>query len=239
MRNAIVLLGLLISFPVAGQDRAATQPNSTKPLLVLEMDGPDALRQGFLPTNVGTMLASQDARGIWPELWDRFNRAWYGEGQREPLLGYAGRIRVLAFIEPGRPQRERGVVILEPDGKTSLALLAEELSTMLRSTARGAPVDREAGGFEVQTVHMDPAGTITFPVEIDGRLVSFFGRENEMDWVVTEGMRSLAGLPPVSGDEPALGPFNDSPPSICSKKSDCPVCRSSSDLLNKRQSKVS
>lgn len=103
MRNAIVLLGLLISFPVAGQDRAANQPDSTKPLLVLEMDGPDALRQGFLPTNVGTMLASQDAHGIWPELWDRFNRAWYGEGQREPLLGYAGRIRVLAFIEPGRP----------------------------------------------------------------------------------------------------------------------------------------
>lgn len=108
MRNASVLLGLLISLPLAGQDRATAEAEPTKPLLVLEMDGPDALRQGFLPTNVGTMLASQDARGIWPELWDRFNRAWYGKGEREPLLGYAGRIRVLAIVEPAPPPAGAG-----------------------------------------------------------------------------------------------------------------------------------
>ena len=64
------LLALLFVAPQVCQDPLAPA-KLTKPLLILEMDGPDALRRAFLPTNFGSMLASRDARSIWPDLWEQ------------------------------------------------------------------------------------------------------------------------------------------------------------------------
>ena len=192
---------VLIAAPLVCQD-APVPAKLTKPLLILEMDGPNALRGAFLPTNVGTMLASREARSIWPDLWDRLNRSWYGEG-KETLLTYGGRVRVLAFIDPGPPQRERGIIVLEPDGQTALADVAERLSQLLRDAAQAAPVDRKVAGWDLTTVYLDTPGILSLPREINGRMVSFFGSERDMDWVVEAGVETLkAPLPKIGENHP-------------------------------------
>ena len=76
MRIAHALLGLcLISSPAGQEDSAPTTPGLSKPLLVLEMDGPNRLRQAFLPTDFGSMLASR--------LWEERRLAYPINGHRK------------------------------------------------------------------------------------------------------------------------------------------------------------
>ncbi len=122
---------------------AQTEPPAVPtPHVVLETVGPDGWRARLGPTNVGTMLASETGRAYWEPLAGHVFAFWRqlaGDEQafaaaRDRLLGYSGAIRIAARLDPNVRRADGGAsfaLVLEPDGRTDLAVVATDVRDLL------------------------------------------------------------------------------------------------------------
>lgn len=143
------LLCLLSAVPLAAQ--ATTTP----PQLVVETVGPDGWRTRLGPTNLGSLLASQQGHELWQPLvqplldgWQELVGAPVFAAQRARVLGYGGRIRAAVWFDAGDRRANDGlsaVLVLEPDGRTDMAELAGDLAAF-QDTALGAWQQEQVDG---------------------------------------------------------------------------------------------
>ena len=149
--------------------------------VVVQMDGPEALRMVFLPTSVGSLLAAREARDFWSllggpvmERAGKLSKVDFGPVS-EMLLDYRGRMTLAVDVLEEKATAIDGVLVLAPDGETDLRALSERLATWLDGM-RKTRVSVELGGREL-TTHATVGGVaITRPILIDDHLVMVFGR---------------------------------------------------------------
>ncbi len=169
----VLCLCLIPSF-LPGQTEPATPAapaqNSTPqtvpaPVFSMHMDGPEKLRVAFLPTNLGTFLAGEEARTFLTpaiqmlDMLDQQSRAMIGNGEEEEeeeegaanhpglkeiLINYSGRLVLSGYLLGEGPMENENrtpkgalVLSLAPDGNTDLSGLAMMLSKMLEATLHG------------------------------------------------------------------------------------------------------
>ncbi|MBL9075985.1 MAG: hypothetical protein JNL08_00695 [Planctomycetes bacterium] len=123
--------------PLAAQTAATTSP----PHILVDTVGPDGWRIRFAPTNLGSLLESEQGRALWqpgtaPVL------GWLRQGfgadtdfgpVQDRLLGYGGRIRVGVWLrqdESREPRPFAAAAVFEGDGRTDLGALAADLRQM-------------------------------------------------------------------------------------------------------------
>jgi hypothetical protein len=155
-----LLCSSLVAPPAAAQTETPTE-RAPRLLLQIVCDGPAAWRAKFAPTNLGTMLASEEGGRLWKprlEPFDAALRRVLASGQPEPdaaaararWLDYGGRVEfVLAsVVAPDDAKRLSPCALLRfhGDARTDLDALAADLSRQLAANnpfARVVHEDRE------------------------------------------------------------------------------------------------
>jgi hypothetical protein len=162
MRILTIALSFVALAPLAAQTAAAAP--SAAPHITVETVGPEGWRARLGPTNLGSLLASAQARELWEPISDQWFESWQratggGEGfaaARGRLLGYAGRVRVETWIGERGP--ERMAMVLESDGRIDMKALAADLRTL--ATPAGAEWGvTEHGSEKVDTLAMGDSRT--------------------------------------------------------------------------------
>lgn len=207
---------LALSLPplsLAAQSAPATDAQPVAPHIVVETVGPDGWRARLGPTNVGSMLASEEGRGYWQPMTGTLLDAWQqlvGDevqftAARDRLLAHRGTLRLAARFHQGRRTREQAAafaLVVDDDGRTDLQALAADLQRLLE---RGIPGEWSAatGTAKPLQVRAVDEGAITAPFVDGGRLVLAGGHVDDLatglalaDW--------LAARPPTIG-KPAPG----------------------------------
>ena len=194
MRSAI-MFGVLGCSVALAQEPASPRERFVRDgaAIVLELDGPASLRSKFLATNLGTMLAAQDAGDLWTALRAPLERALrsIGEDSGARLTGlldvldtYRGRITLAIELTAneqawaGISPDAAGVLILAPDGRADLGALRDGLakaldgSTLLKRTVA-------VGEDRLPCYWFTKTTGISAPRVLDGHLVLFFGEQLE------------------------------------------------------------
>ena len=169
---------LLASTNLRAQTATATAP----PHIVIETVGPDGWRARLGPTNVASMLASEEGRAIWqPTLAPLLGMWRMTVGDEEAfaaasnrIFGYGGVVRIAAQLEQGAAANV--VVMLEPDGRTDLNVLATDIKELVGKAIPGEWTDLTIAGLPRAVRTMD-GDAITAPVLQDGRLYLVAGQQ--------------------------------------------------------------
>lgn len=146
---------------------AQTAAVDDAPHVLVETVGPDGWRVRFAPTNLGSLLDSKAGRSLWQPGVEPVFGFWQQlvgsktdfAPVRERLLGYGGRVRLGVWLHEG-DLGDQGVVevalVLEGDGRTDLAALANDLR-QLQQQAEGEWSDQTLIGrsLRVLTNHGD------------------------------------------------------------------------------------
>ena len=156
---AITLLSSALALP------AQTATPVAAPHLLIDTVGPDGWRSRLGPTNLGSLLASEQGQGLWqPRVLPLFGywRQLFGteaeyETARTRLLGYQGRVQLAVWFDGSDgPFDQQGVVsmalVLDGDGSTDLTALAKDLTAVQRQALPGEWGERELGGVKVALV---------------------------------------------------------------------------------------
>jgi hypothetical protein len=169
---AACLLCLLSAAPLAAQT------TTTPPQLVVETVGPDGWRTRLGPTNLGSLLASQQGRELWQPFVQPLLDGWQElvggptfAAQRARVLGYGGRIRAAVWLDAGdrRANDDPGaVLVLEPDDRTDMAALAGDLAAF-QDTAAGVWQQEEVDG-ETVVVRREGRRVMTKAALRDGKV---------------------------------------------------------------------
>ncbi|MHC5066280.1 MAG: RNA polymerase sigma factor, partial [Planctomycetota bacterium] len=176
--------------------------DETAPLMRLDLLGPAAFREAFLPTNIGGLMASEEGEALWRPLlapveaiWQQWNGDAEFESTRERVLEYAGRIRVLWFVDPGEGEeldRVSGILALERDGSTDLDALSADISRIMQGYLPGEITEQEFGQYALQSLGVPSGEILTLPILIDGVLVTFFGDAASLEQSIPRSLRALA-----------------------------------------------
>lgn len=185
MRTPLVGLLLLAAVPCPGQETAP--PAAAQAFLHIAAAGPAAWRSTFLPTNLGSFLASQEGENLWRPWVSGLEEMLSGiagkddyQKARGRLLDYGGDITVQVWMEARAPGNDTPVawrLEAAPDGRTDLGALAGELTRGL-TRMLGQPGTRQAGDREL-TAWAVPDGWVTTPQVIDGRLVVIMSNQDD------------------------------------------------------------
>lgn len=178
---SLLLTTCLASVPA---QTAAQQP--VKPHILIETVGPDGWRARLGPTNVATMLASEQGRAIWqPQLapllghWQMMigdEEAFAAASKR--IFDYSGTIRIAVLIEPRSTANI--VVALENDGRSDLQAIAKDLESLIEQGVPGEWQELDAAGKKLRVRAMGP-DAITAPIVTADRLVLVAGGKETID----------------------------------------------------------
>lgn len=183
---------LLTAALINAQEPAPAAP--ARPLLEIELDGPAQVRTALLPTNLGSRLASQEARELWAPL-QRMLATLLAEAGIEgeaaadlerQVLAYGGRMRLTLDVDDVLAEQRTGRLFdlpllgalrLRPDGHTDLAALGRAVASIMKSKIVAPPAEVTAGERRLQTLRVAPGLDASLPEMIDGELVVFLGTD--------------------------------------------------------------
>lgn len=212
LSRSCLLSASLLAASLPAQTAAA--PTTPAPQILIDTVGPDGWRVRFGPTNLGSLLESEQGRGLWQPhmlpMLDHWKRSAGDQAFRavhDALFGYGGRIRIGVWIDASgfdRPDLLKAAIVLEGDGRTDLAVLAAEIRR-LQANLEGEWQDTDLGGTKV-AVRTNGADAITAPIAEGSNLLIAVGRKDTLAAALA-GAKSLAssatGTPPVP-NTPAL-----------------------------------
>lgn len=157
---------------------AATVPAA--PHFLLDTVGPDGWRTRLGPTNLGSLLASEQGRALWqPSVLPMLGQVKAmlggdetGAAAEQRLLGHQGRIRIGVWLD--LEARRAGdamamATLIEGDGRTDLAALANDLRTLLAMAIGGEEGTLEFGG-AARAAHRQDGNAFVLPF-VDGKHV--------------------------------------------------------------------
>ena len=193
---------------------AATVPAA--PHFLLDTVGPDGWRTRLGPTNLGSLLASEQGRALWqPSVLPLLGQAKAmlggdetGAAAEERLLGHRGRIRIGVWLD--LEARNAGdamamATLIEGDGRTDLASLANDLRTLFAMAIRGEEGKLELAG-ALRDVRREDGDAFVLPF-VDGNHVLLAVGPEAMVPAVFAAMQKLGadatGKPPLP-NTPAL-----------------------------------
>ncbi len=212
-RFAIVALAL--TAPLAAQTTTTASPLAPCPHMVIDTVGPDGWRLRFGPTNLGSLLESEQGQALWqpgvlPILagWQTLlgdEAAFAASKQR--LLGYSGRIRIAFWLGEGELEQQplaMAALVADGDGRTDLAALAADVK-LAQNHLGGEWEEREVAG-ERQQVRVMGDEVMTAATVQDGRLVVFLAANGKITDTVGIGRTYASATPaePLPPTTPAL-----------------------------------
>lgn len=129
---------------LGAQDPAAAAP-ARAPDLVVEVAGPARWQSLVRPTNLGTLLGSEEGAKVLGPVIAAIESQWSLFGAKGPtevrqrMLGYGGSLRLLAWFLMDDPTEESAecVLLAEPDGTTDLDLLGADLAALTERAENG------------------------------------------------------------------------------------------------------
>lgn len=213
--TAAVCLAQVPDAPTTATPTVATTVPAT-PHFLLDTVGPDGWRTRLGPTNLGSLLASEQGKALWqPSVLPLLGQAKAmlggdenGAAMEQRLLGHQGRIRIGVWLD--LEARRSGdalamVTLIEGDGRTDIASLANDLSSLLTMAIRGEEGTLELGGAQ-RAVRRDDGDTFVLPF-VDGKHVVLAAGPEAMVPGVFAAMQKLGadatGKPPLP-NTPAL-----------------------------------
>lgn len=144
--NPMKLLFLAATaFPAFLGAQDPTPAPARAPDLVLEVAGPARWQSLVRPTNLGTLLGSEDGARVLAPVITAIESQWSLFGAKGPtevrqrMLGYGGTLRLLAWYRMDDPTEESAefVLLAGPDGTTDLDLLGTDLATLTEHAESG------------------------------------------------------------------------------------------------------
>lgn len=167
---------------VAQQDAKQPGPATTKPHVVIETVGPDGWRMRLGVTNVAAMLDSEEGRKVWQPRLEPLLGFWQMmvgdeaafDATSKRIFSYGGTIRIAVFIHAEGAAHV--AVMLEPDGRSDLTVLAADIKTLIE---RGVPGEWQVVTIDGKefTLRGGNLGTISAPVLENGRLYLVAGNQ--------------------------------------------------------------
>ena len=187
---------------VAALSQQGSELPADRPLVRFDTVGPAALRAAFLPTNIGSLVATEEGEQLWRPLlaplegiWRQLDGGDEFEATRQRVLDYAGRIRVFWMVDPGEgsePDSVFGVFALETDGATDLTALADDASRVMMAAMAEEPTEWTVGDHSLRMLGSAGDQFVTLPLLIEGNLVAFFGAAAALENTVPRCLRALA-----------------------------------------------
>ena len=187
IRFAVVALPFVLAHVPAQETTTAAIPPG--PQIFIDTVGPDGWRMRLGPTNLGSLLASEQGRAMWTPQVDPLMGMWrhvFGDdasftAARDVLLGYGGRVRVGAWLPEGDGFGDRiasAAIVLDGDGRTDLDQLAAELRR-LQAKLDGKWTKTDLDGTTVDTiVHGDDV--MTAPLVEGKAILLALGSKNDV-----------------------------------------------------------
>lgn len=174
---------------------AQTAATTARPHFVIETVGPDGWRTRLGPTNVATMLSSEAGRTIWQPSLEPLLGMWQmmiGDEQAfaassKRIFEYGGVIRIAARINQSATAHL--ALMFEPDGRTDLAVLANDLKEMLGKGIPGEWQNVPNGAKQIRLRTMGD-NAMTEPMLESGRMYLVAGELA----TIAEGMQLAAHL---------------------------------------------
>jgi hypothetical protein len=207
---------LLLTAAGAASLTAQTTTATAAPHVLVEAVGPDGFRLRFGPTNLGSLLESEAGRKLWEPrvlpmlgMWQQLlgDEAKYAAA-RTRLLGYGGRIRLGLWFAPGDDPDHgpiQAALLLDGDGRTDLAALAQDLRDLQARLLTGEWAEQDVGGTKLD-VRTDRSDSMTAPLREGEHLLLAYGRGDNLTGALAKA-RALAadarGKPPAP-DTPAM-----------------------------------
>lgn len=193
---------------------ASTLPAT--PHLLLDTVGPDGWRTRLGPTNLGSLLASEQGRALWqPSVLPMLGQVKAmlggdeaGTAAEQRLLGHQGRIRIGVWLD--LEARNAGdamamATLIEGDGRTDLPSLASDLHKLLAMAIGGDEGKLELAGAPREVRRQDGAAFV-LPFVAGNHVLLAVGPEPLVP-VVFAAMQKLGadatGKPPLP-NTPAL-----------------------------------
>lgn len=194
----VASLLLTLSLPhLPGQQE--TRPPARTPHVVLDTVGPAGWRARLGPTNVGTLLASEEGRELWqPYSMQMFGmwRALVGDDDafaaaERRLLDFDGGMRLAARFDADGPTG--AVLVVHGDERTDLDALATDLRQLIERSGSGEWRDVDAAGSRL-SCRIQDGMAVSAPQRDGDRLWLATGREDALGAAVA--MRaSLDAIP--------------------------------------------
>jgi hypothetical protein len=187
---------------------------AAEPHLSIDTVGPDGWRSRLGPTNLGSLLESEQGRALWRPQVDPLLAIWRelaGDeavyaASNERLLGYAGRIRAAFWFDlegrAGDPPQCIAVA-LEGDGKSDLAAIAADLRRFLYEALPGEWRDVELAG-RSRAVRVGADVAVTAPFDHEGALLAAAAPIDGLEQAVQRALALAADRTPLRPDSPAL-----------------------------------
>ncbi len=198
---------LLLAALLPAQTTAAAA--APAPHLRIDTVGPDGWRMRLGPTNLGSLLASEQGQGMWRPIlapllggWERLagDAAAFG-AQRERVLGYSGAVRIGLWFGSGENRTDEigsAMLVLEPDGRTDMEALVGDVR-QLQNTAGAKASTAEIDGLAVEVLRAG-RDTMTAAALVDGSVVVVLehGEDIARPFVAARALaRAATGKPPT------------------------------------------
>ena len=148
----------LLALALPAQTAAPAVAPATPPHILIDTVGPDGWRVRLGPTNVGSMLESEQGRKLWePRLVPMFGmwQQLVGDDQafattKARWLGYGGRVRIGLWLATDAGKRPNPVshvaMVFDGDGRTDLDAMANDLRDLQYKTVPGEWEEHDVGG---------------------------------------------------------------------------------------------
>lgn len=199
-------LGSTFLQPITAQDQErAADP----PIVRIEIAGPAMWRTILTPTNLGSLMASEQGAQLWQPIiysqpvissvelmltsalgTDTLDKA------RGRILDYSGTTKLAIWNDPDTEEVQVELV-MSGDGQTDMAAMARELATLLASATGQAWQTVKRGEVTMRVLDLGPVLMLTEPRERDGALTAVIASETELVGML---QRSRKRATPKAGD---------------------------------------
>lgn len=156
--HSLALTLPLLAVALPAQTATPAVAEATAPHILLDTVGPDGWRIRLGPTNVGSMLESEQGRKLWEPrmvpmlgMWQQLvgDEAAFATTKAR-WLGYGGRVRIGMWLAPDAGMRRSPIshfaVVFDGDGRSDLDALANDLRDLQYKTVPGEWEERDVGG---------------------------------------------------------------------------------------------
>jgi hypothetical protein len=191
-------LGLTVTLLAAGltaQTASSSSVIPANPLITLHLDGPQALRAAFLPTNLGKMFAGPEFQEMVAPITQMLEAMKEQAGGELPfdintvsdtVINYRGRLVIalhllddaIDFTSPNPPDFML-TVALTPDGATDLAGMCTGITDL--AAGLGDQISEiTSKGKKITVMSPDPTASIAMPFMHNGHAVMMISSNIEM-----------------------------------------------------------
>lgn len=205
-RAATILLATCL---LSADSLTAQEPaRAVAPHILIETVGPNGWRARLGPTNVASMLASEEGRAIWqPQLtpllgmWQMMvggEEAFAAASKR--IFDYSGTIRIAVQLHAKGTANI--AVALEGDGRSDLSVIAADIRGLVERGVPGEWRDVEVAGQKL-TIRSKDGDAISAPMVSANRLVMVAGTADDLADAV--GLATHLSGRPLTIDKPKPG----------------------------------